>query len=56
MPFCSYNTLHRPKYMHKTRFREQLAQVSNDGDAVTGSEQYYMEHETPETLRDPHLG
>jgi uncharacterized radical SAM superfamily Fe-S cluster-containing enzyme len=22
MPFCSYNTLHRPKYMHRPRFRE----------------------------------
>lgn len=24
IPFCSYNTLHRPKYMHRARFREML--------------------------------
>ena len=23
MPFCSYNTLHRPRYMHKTPTRAQ---------------------------------
>jgi uncharacterized radical SAM superfamily Fe-S cluster-containing enzyme len=43
MPFCSYNTLHRPKYIHKTRFRDQE------------TEQYYTDHETNETLHDPHL-
>jgi 7,8-dihydro-6-hydroxymethylpterin dimethyltransferase len=46
MPFCSYNTLHRPKYMHKTRFRDQEGQET---------EQYYTDHETNETLHDPHL-
>ena len=24
MPFCSYNTLHRPRYMHRARFYEML--------------------------------
>lgn len=46
MPFCSYNTLHRPKYMHKTRFRDQAGQEMA---------QYYTDHETSETLHDPHL-
>ena len=52
MPFCSYNTLHRPKYMHKTRFRDMLAQEGK-------GEQYYTSHETEETVKgplgDPHL-
>lgn len=51
MPFCSYNTLHRPKYMHKTRFRDQLAQTGKN----EIEEQYYTAHETAETLQDPHL-
>jgi len=55
MPFCSYNTLHRPKHMHKTRYREQLAQASQDDTVVINTEEYYTEHETPETLHDPHL-
>jgi uncharacterized radical SAM superfamily Fe-S cluster-containing enzyme len=42
IPFCSYNTLHRPKYMHKTRFRDTLAQ----SDA-----QVYTHHETEETIK-----
>jgi uncharacterized radical SAM superfamily Fe-S cluster-containing enzyme len=52
VPFCSYNTLHRPRYMHKMRFRDTLAQESS-------SEQYYTAHETAETVKgplgDPHL-
>ena len=46
MPFCSYNTLHRPKYIHKTRFRDTLSKA---GEAET-AEQLYTEHETPETI------
>lgn len=44
MPFCSYNTLHRPKYMHKTRFREAQAQQ----EALPAD--YYTGQETAETL------
>ncbi|HEX3643660.1 MAG TPA: radical SAM protein [Ktedonobacteraceae bacterium] len=55
MPFCSYNTLHRPKYMHKTRFRDTLKQA----DQEHNTEQYYTDHETVETIQasfdDPHL-
>jgi uncharacterized radical SAM superfamily Fe-S cluster-containing enzyme len=42
MPFCSYNTLHRPKYMH--RMRTNRPQV--------GPEELYSEHETPDTIKD----
>jgi uncharacterized radical SAM superfamily Fe-S cluster-containing enzyme len=51
MPFCSYNTLHRPKYMHKTRFRDTLSQTSHNGN----TNEYYTRQETQETLNDPHL-
>jgi uncharacterized radical SAM superfamily Fe-S cluster-containing enzyme len=39
IPFCSYNTLHRPKYMHKTRDREQrlLSVGRRDASTVTGA-------------------
>lgn len=39
MPFCSYNTIHRPKYMTKTRERALAIHASRDGDApVTQAE------------------
>lgn len=39
MPFCSYNTLHRPKYMTKTRDRALAIRASRDGGApVTQAE------------------
>jgi hypothetical protein len=41
MPFCSYNTLHRPKYMHNMRARTPQA----------ATEEMYSEHETQETIR-----
>jgi uncharacterized radical SAM superfamily Fe-S cluster-containing enzyme len=41
MPFCSYNTLHRPKYMH--RMRENKTQVA--------PEVVYSEHETQDTIK-----
>jgi uncharacterized radical SAM superfamily Fe-S cluster-containing enzyme len=40
MPFCSYNTLHRPKYMHKMRSSKPQMIATAD----------YSEHETQETI------
>ena len=55
MPFCSYNTLHRPRYMHRTRFREMLEKPGNSH----STEEFFTHYETAETvmapLGDPHL-
>jgi hypothetical protein len=38
IPFCSYNTLHRPRYMHKTRTpaHDRLAALSMAGTDLAG--------------------
>ncbi|HEY5002461.1 MAG TPA: radical SAM protein [Ktedonobacteraceae bacterium] len=49
MPFCAYNTLHRERYMQKTRFRDTLAAPLGE------SASHYSEHETPETILPPQV-
>ena len=45
MPFCAYNTLHRPKYMHKMRSQKPVTMI----------EEIYSEHETQETIQGESL-
>jgi len=30
IPFCSYNTIHRPRYMHRTRFHDMLVEKNQE--------------------------